>query len=67
MGANALRQPVVHRPWDNPANKWYFYAPNLQGQGGTALFDYTASKGYLDFTTTGKLLGAGMGFWVNRP
>jgi chitodextrinase len=53
--------------WDNPLSKWYFYAPNLEGQGGTALFDYTASKGYLDFTTTGKLLGAGLGFWVNRP
>ncbi|MDD5028251.1 MAG: S8 family serine peptidase [Rhodoferax sp.] len=53
--------------WDNGASKWYFYAPNLEGQGGTALFDYTASKGYLDFASTGKLLGAGLGFWVNRP
>jgi hypothetical protein len=53
--------------WDNPLSKWYFYAPNLEGQGGTALFDYTASKGYLDFTTTGKLLGSGIGFWVNKP
>jgi len=53
--------------WDNLQSKWYFYAPNLEGQGGTVLFDYTASKGYLDFTATGKTLGAGMGFWVNRP
>lgn len=53
--------------WDNPLSKWYFYSPQLEGQSGTALFDYTASKGYLDFTTTGKLLGQGMGFWVNRP
>jgi hypothetical protein len=52
--------------WDNSLSKWYFYAPNLEGQGGTALFDYTASKGYLDFTTTGKTLGIGTGFWVNR-
>jgi len=29
--------------------------------------DYAAGKGYLDFAATGKLLGAGMGFWVNRP
>jgi len=29
--------------------------------------NYTASKGYLDFTATGKTLGAGMGFWVNKP
>jgi hypothetical protein len=53
--------------WDNPLSKWCFYAPNLEGQGGTALFDYTAGKGYLDFTATGKLLGSGMGFWVNKP
>jgi len=53
--------------WDNPGSKWYFYSPSLEGQGGTVLFDYTASKGYLDFTATGKTLGAGMGFWVNRP
>jgi len=53
--------------WDNPASKWYFYAPNLEGQGGTALFDYTAGKGYLDFSANSKTLGAGMGFWVNRP
>jgi hypothetical protein len=53
--------------WDNPASKWYFYAPNLEGQGSSALFDYTASKGYLDFTATGKTLGAGTGFWVNKP
>jgi len=24
-------------------------------------------KGYLDFASTGKLLEAGMGFWVNKP
>ncbi|MCF8212243.1 MAG: DUF1566 domain-containing protein [Rhodoferax sp.] len=53
--------------WDNPQAKWYFYAPSLEGQGGTALFDYTASKGYLDFTTTGKTLGNSTGFWVNKP
>ncbi|MCF8168919.1 MAG: choice-of-anchor D domain-containing protein [Rhodoferax sp.] len=53
--------------WDNPQAKWYFYAPSLEGQGGSALFDYTASKGYLDFTATGKTLGNGTGFWVNRP
>jgi len=53
--------------WDNGASKWYFYSPSLDGQGGTALLDYTAGKGYLDFTATGKLLGAGVGFWVNKP
>jgi hypothetical protein len=53
--------------WNNPLSKWYFYSPQLEGQSGTALFDYTASKGYLDFVVTGKTLGAGTGFWVNKP
>lgn len=53
--------------WDNPKTKWYFYAPSLDAQGGTALTDYIAGKGYLDFTTANKTLGPGVGFWVNRP
>jgi len=53
--------------WDNPLSKWYFYSPSLDGNGGTALLDYTVGKGYLDFAATGKLLGAGLGFWVNKP
>lgn len=53
--------------WDNPQGKWYFYAPNLEGQGGTALTDYITGKAYLDFTTNSKTLGPGVGFWVNRP
>jgi len=40
--------------WD--AMNWYFYAPTLEQQGGTALKDYTVSKGYFDFTATGKTL-----------
>lgn len=50
--------------WDNPASKWYFYAPSLEAQGGSALSNYIAEKGYLDFG--GKRLGNGTGFWVNR-
>ncbi len=53
--------------WDNLQAKWYFYAPNLESQGGTALSDYIVNKGYLDFTATHKLLGPGVGFWVNKP
>jgi len=30
--------------WDNPLSRWYFYSPSLDGQGGTALLDYTAGK-----------------------
>ena len=51
--------------WDARGSAWYFYAPSLDASGG--LLNYTASKGYLDFTATGKTLGAGMGFWVNKP
>ena len=53
--------------WDNQQAKWYFYAPNLEAQGGTALKDYIDRKGYLDFTATNKLLGSDLGFWVNYP
>jgi hypothetical protein len=53
--------------WDNPLGKWYFYAPNLESLGGTALTDYITSKGYLDFTANAKKLEAGVGFWVNKP
>ena len=53
--------------WDNLQAQWYFYAPNLEAHGGTALTDYIVNKGYFDFTATHKLLGPGMGFWVNKP
>ena len=53
--------------WDNLQAQWYFYAPNLEAQGGTALTGYIVNKGYFDFTATHKLLGPGMGFWVNKP
>jgi len=53
--------------WDAVQTNWYFYAPSLAAKGGTALGDYITGKGYLDFTTTGKTLGPGLGFWVNKP
>jgi alpha-tubulin suppressor-like RCC1 family protein len=53
--------------WDNTRSNWYFYAPSLEAQSGAALFDYISSKGYEDFTSTGKTLGNGVGVWVNRP
>ena len=53
--------------YDNPSGKWYFYAPSLDAQGGTALSDYITAHGYLDFATANKSLGAGVGFWVNKP
>lgn len=51
--------------WDTQSSKWYFYAPSLAAQGGAALSDYAGSKGYLDFVSSGKQLGSGVGFWVN--
>ncbi len=53
--------------WDNLQSKWYFYSPGLAAQSGTALTDYIASQGYLDFTANNKILGSWMGFWVNKP
>jgi hypothetical protein len=52
--------------WDSSTSKWYFFAPSLEAQGGTALSDYIASKNYLDFAQRNKTLGSGTGFWVNR-
>lgn len=48
--------------WDAPNTKWKFYAPSLEAQGGTALADYIAAKGYLPFSTA---LSASDGFWLN--
>lgn len=51
--------------WNATAGAWYFYAPSLDLGGGLAT--YIKGKGYLDFTTEGKSLGQGTGFWVNKP
>lgn len=53
--------------WDNAQSRWYFYAPSLEAQGGTALTDYITAHGYFDFTSASKTLGPGIGFWVNKP
>jgi len=51
--------------WDAANSAWYFYAPSLDASGG--LGAYITAKGYLDFTANSKMLGTGLGFWVNRP
>lgn len=51
--------------WDNEQGLWYFYTPKLEAEG--TLQSYIANKGYLDFTSSGKTLGPGVGFWVNKP
>ncbi|MBP9907027.1 MAG: hypothetical protein KBF66_15865 [Rhodoferax sp.] len=53
--------------WDSSQSRWYFYAPSLDAPGTTQLINYIYSKGYKDFTTDGKTLGNGIGFWVHRP
>jgi hypothetical protein len=51
--------------WNAAQMNWYFYAPSLEAQGGTALADYIAAKSYLGFGT--KILDPSTGFWVNKP
>ena len=51
--------------WDSTQSKWYFYAPNLAAN--RTLADYIANRGYLDFVVANKILGPGVGFWINRP
>ncbi|MBI2315908.1 MAG: hypothetical protein HYU75_02425 [Betaproteobacteria bacterium] len=53
--------------WDPATSRWYFYAPSLDAQGGTALADYIAAKGYRDFAADSKKLDPWTGFWVNKP
>ena len=51
--------------WDNVNSKWFFYAPSQEVAG--TLSQYATANGYEDFTTAGKSLGLGVGFWVNNP
>jgi len=53
--------------WNNGLSQWLFYAPDLAAKSSTALADYIASKGYLDFAGAANSLGLGIGFWVNKP
>jgi hypothetical protein len=52
--------------WDVDSRSWYFHSPALEAKGGlAAVKTYADSKNYLDFTTKGKSLSLGTGFWVN--
>jgi len=51
--------------WDATARGWYFHAPSLEAS--STMGNYISSKGYRDFTANSKLLGKGVGFWVNKP
>lgn len=51
--------------WDGLNTNWFFYAPSLDRD--QTLAAYIQSKGYLDFASTNKKLGPGVGFWVNMP
>ena len=49
--------------FDGNSTKWFFFAPSLNVSG--ELESYIASNSYLSFARNMKLLGNGMGFWVN--
>lgn len=51
--------------WDAVRSAWYFYAADLNATGSLA--SYLQTNGYLSFTTDGKTLGLGAGFWVRKP
>jgi alpha-tubulin suppressor-like RCC1 family protein len=53
--------------WDSAMSNWFFYAPNLEAQGGSSLAAYIAAQRYQDFEAGSKTLGNGVGFWVRRP
>ena len=54
--------------WDAAAANWYFYSPLLESAGGlAAVKSYADGKFYRHFQDHGKLLGLGVGFWVNKP
>lgn len=52
--------------WDTSRKQWYFWAPGLAAQGGSALQDYLSQMNYLDFATLGRTLQDGTGFWIRR-
>jgi hypothetical protein len=53
--------------WNTLAANWYFYSPLLESSGGlAAVKSYANTHNYLHFQDTGKLLGIGTGFWVNK-
>jgi len=64
-GTSVATSIVTLWAWDAGLSNWYFYAPTLANSG--ALTSYVNDKGYLDFATTNKKLGNGIGFWVNKP
>ena len=54
--------------WNAAQASWYFYSPLLESSGGlTAVKNYADSHFFLHFDDSGKMLGIGTGFWVNRP
>ena len=53
--------------WDATQSRWYFYAPSLDAQGGSAMADYIAGRGLLDFSAAGRVLDPASGFWVLKP
>ena len=49
--------------WQNSAQRWYFYAPNLDVSG--SLNAFLSERNYLDLDSVS--FAPTLGFWVNRP
>ena len=53
--------------WDAAGTKWYFHSPLLEASGGlAAVKNYADSHNFLHFPDSGKKLGLGVGFWINK-
>ena len=53
--------------WDTTQAAWYFYAPSIESTSGLAGVKTFANTNYrLHFQDAGKLLGPGVGFWVDK-
>ena len=67
-GAIATDNFLTLWAWDAVAGNWYFYSPLLEASGGiAAVKSYADGRSYRHFQDHGKMLGIGMGFWVDRP
>lgn len=65
VGQAISSPPISLWAWNaaQTISNWYFYSARIVAQGASALSDYIASKGYLDFGA--NQLSPGTGFWVN--
>lgn len=51
--------------WDTVSGNWFFYSPSFAQSGPDALRNYVYQRGFLDFSSMGKKIEPGEGFWLN--